>query len=106
MCFYGLLVYLETPRSQRKGRLSILYIIVSFTILTLSLMTVVPDNYARYLSLYNANPSDPQVTKAAMDRYGGNETPQYGLSRIASTFIAFVGDGLLVRLPSRSTSSQ
>ncbi|TEB23827.1 hypothetical protein FA13DRAFT_1397729 [Coprinellus micaceus] len=79
MCFYGLLVYLETPR-----------------ILSLSLMTVVPDNYARYLSLYNANPSDPQVTKAAMDRYGGNKTPQYGLSRIASTFVAFVGDGLLL----------
>lgn len=26
-------------------------------------------------------------------------TPQYGVSRIASTFIAFVGDGLLVRIP-------
>ncbi|TEB23839.1 hypothetical protein FA13DRAFT_1639439 [Coprinellus micaceus] len=92
----GLVSFLETPRLQRKGPHSILYPVVSFTILSLSLMIGVSVSYARYLTLYHADPGDPQVTKAAMDQYGGHETPQYGVSRIASTFIAFVGDGLLM----------
>lgn len=94
MCLYGLTLFLETPTSLRRGR--VLYVVVSFMILTLNIMTTAPNNYTNYQNLYNAVPGSPERTRAAMDTYGGRGTPEYAVARIASTFIAFVGDGLLV----------
>ena len=94
MCLYGLTLFLETPASQRRGR--VLYVVVSFIILTLNIMTTAPNNYTNYQNLYNAVPGSPERTRVAMDTYGGRGTPEYVVARISSTFIAFVGDGLLV----------
>ncbi|TFK28301.1 hypothetical protein FA15DRAFT_665520 [Coprinopsis marcescibilis] len=93
MCIYGLVVYLESSRAAKKGR--ILYVAVSFTILGLSVMTTVCNNYSNYNSLLNTVPGDLARTRIALNQFGQG-TPSYGIARIASTFIAFVGDGLLL----------
>jgi hypothetical protein len=93
MCIYGLIVFLESPRNARKGRVA--YILVSFTILALSIIWVVTGSYSGYQTLLNTVPGDRQRSQAAMQMFGRG-TAAYGVGRIASTFIAFVGDGLLV----------
>ncbi|KAH6903286.1 hypothetical protein BKA70DRAFT_604985 [Coprinopsis sp. MPI-PUGE-AT-0042] len=93
MCLYGLTIFLESPRNARKGRLS--YVLVSFTILSLCIMWVVTGSYSGYHTLLNTVPGDRQRSQEAMQRFGRG-TAAYGVGRIASTFIAFVGDGLLL----------
>lgn len=93
MCIYGLIIFLESPRNVRRGRVA--YILVSFTILALSIMWVVTGSYSGYQTLLNTVPGDPQRSQAAMRKFGRG-TVSYGVGRIASTFIAFVGDGFLL----------
>ncbi|TFK28300.1 hypothetical protein FA15DRAFT_665516 [Coprinopsis marcescibilis] len=93
MCMYGFVVFLETPHSNRKGR--IMYILASFSILALTVISTVANNVTNYNTLLNAVPGDPMGTRAAMNRFGQG-TIAYAVARISSTFIAFVGDGLLL----------
>ncbi|KAH6895053.1 hypothetical protein BKA70DRAFT_1531969 [Coprinopsis sp. MPI-PUGE-AT-0042] len=93
MCLYGLIIFLESPREVRKGRVP--YIFVSFLILSLSIVWAVTGSYSGYHTLFNTVPGDQMRTKEAMQRFGRG-TAAYGVGRIVSTFIAFVGDGLLL----------
>lgn len=92
MYFYGLSIFLETPKAQRAGRTP--YIVVSFTILLLSTLSASLDAYVTFRMGWEST--------SGRDSYRVTAELEASWQRVLSLSVLFaymcIGDGLLVRI--------
>lgn len=90
MALYGFSVFCETPRNQRRGRRR--YIVISFTIATLSSFSAALDNYWNFKCLLEA--SSPLEYPKMMAKYW--RTWERLATLLSFAIVTFIGDALLV----------
>ncbi|KAF9524549.1 hypothetical protein CPB83DRAFT_897817 [Crepidotus variabilis] len=90
MCTYGLIIFMESPQSRRQGRRR--YIIISFLILVLTVLSEVGDEYQEFQLLAN-----PGGTLQAMSLRGSDDHTWWAVgSTSCSTVVNWIGEGLLL----------
>ncbi|KAF9524522.1 hypothetical protein CPB83DRAFT_773622, partial [Crepidotus variabilis] len=90
MCIYGFTVFLESTPTIRKGLRS--YMIVSFLILSLFIVSQIPDGYEIFTLLSKST----NAVKAVRLRKKEDHTWWKITSTCTLTFVNWIGDGLLL----------
>lgn len=94
MAIYGLSVFLETPKPERKGR--VLYIVLSFIIMTLSAFCTALNTALIYHNLLEARSGIGFILVVQRDMASG--LPLLILSNCSLRFLVMIGDALMVSL--------
>lgn len=90
MCIYGLLVFLESPKSRRQGRLP--YIIISFVIFFFSTLSSGLDAYTQWKASWEAHDGKSYYAVTAEIEASAPRILSYSCILITMA----VGDGLLL----------
>jgi hypothetical protein len=94
MACYGLYVFLEAPKHQRKGRT--LYIVASFAITAVSALCAAVDATRMFRSLFEAR-SGIEYYVVIRPREAASREPLFLLSNSSLRVLILIGDSLMVR---------
>ena len=92
MCIYGLVVFLETPKALRQGRMP--YISISWVLFVVSTLPAALDALYAFRMLYESTSGEDAFRIVDILE---SEWPRI-LSLSSVSVTTFIGDGVLVRL--------